>query len=69
MDKRQVFVLEIMDNQKDTWQGQLRWIDGKKECTFRSVLEMLHLIDSAINGGDESLSDPAELWKIEMARR
>ena len=63
MEKRQVFILEIMDNQKDTWQGQLRWIDGKKESPFRSVLEMLHLIDSTLNGGTEETSDPMEMWQ------
>lgn len=66
MDKKQVFVLEIMDNQKNTWQGQLRWIQGQKESSFRSVLELLHLVDSAINRGNaqEAESEEAEnLWE------
>lgn len=62
MNKKQVFVLEIMNNQKSTWQGQLRWIDGRKEKSFRSVLELLHLIDSVINEEEDKTPDPAVMW-------
>lgn len=64
MKKRQAFILEIMDNQKDTWQGQLRWIQGGKESPFRSVLELLHLIDSVINEQQEPAAD-VSLWTAE----
>ena len=66
MDKKQVFVLEIMDNQKNTWQGQLRWLQGQKESSFRSVLELLHLVDSVINrdnGQEGSEKADGNLWK------
>ena len=31
-----------------TWQGQIHWIEKEKEQTFRSVLEMLKLMDEAL---------------------
>ena len=65
--KKQVFVLEIINNQRSTWQGVLRCIGGKKdlwqeERPFRSTLEMLHLINSVIEEDSPQQSDglPAE---------
>ena len=46
--KRQTFIVEIIDHQKYTWQGQIHWIQGDKKVAFRSVMEMLHLMDSAL---------------------
>lgn len=60
MNKKQVFVLEILDNQKGTWQGTLSWVQGHEERSFRSTLELLHLIDSVINGSQESESEPSD---------
>lgn len=55
--KKQVFVLELMDSQKSTWQGVLRWVQEQKECPFRSTLEMLRLIDSVIGNADVQWTD------------
>ena len=46
--KKQTFVIEVVEHQKYTWQGQIHWIQGNKKVTFRSVMEMLHLMDSVI---------------------
>lgn len=46
--KKQTFIVEVMDHQKYTWQGQIYWIQGNKKISFRSVMEMLHLMDSVI---------------------
>lgn len=43
------FSLRIMFRQNASWQGSLVWVDGKKEENFRSVLELLMLIDSALD--------------------
>ena len=45
--KKQTFIVEIIDHQKYTWQGQIHWIQGDKKVSFRSVMEMLHLMNSA----------------------
>ena len=42
------FKLRVMFRQNATWQGSIRWLESEKEENFRSVLEMLHLMDSAI---------------------
>ena len=49
-EKKQTFIVEIIDHQKSTWQGQIHWVQGNRKISFRSVLEMLHLIDSVVGG-------------------
>ena len=52
--KKPTFIVEVIDHQRSTWQGQISWIQGNKKIPFRSVLEMLHLMDSVINNFSES---------------
>lgn len=47
------FELQILFRQHSTWQGILAWKEGKKEQNFRSVLELVFLIDSALRGMKE----------------
>ena len=42
------FSLTIMFRQNTTWQGTLFWMEKNKELHFRSVLELLMMIDNAI---------------------
>lgn len=42
------FSLRIIYRQNATWQGNLMWIEKGKEESFRSVLELLMLLDSAL---------------------
>jgi hypothetical protein len=46
--KLATFHLRILFRQNASWQGTIRWLEGKKEKSFRSVRELLFLIDSAI---------------------
>lgn len=55
--KKQVFILEVNDTQNQSWQGSLRWVERHKQESFRSMLEMLRLIDSAMNGEAEDLAE------------
>lgn len=43
------FQLSVMFRQNATWQGSLFWADRGLEAHFRSVLELLNLIDSALS--------------------
>ena len=40
--------MEIKDTQAQSWQGKVQWIEGQKEETFRSVLELITLLDSVV---------------------
>ena len=42
------FLLRVLFRQNTSWQGAVTWVEGACEETFRSVLELLLLMDSAI---------------------
>ena len=44
------FELRVIFRQHTSWQGVLRWMEQKQEQSFRSVLEMILLMDSALRG-------------------
>ncbi len=41
------FLVRIMFRQNATWQGSVTWLEGKREQSFRSALELIRLICSA----------------------
>ena len=49
------FEVQILFRQHSSWQGVVIWKEGKQEQSFRSVLELLMLIDSALR--DERTQD------------
>lgn len=49
------FAIRIMFRQNASWQGSVTWMEGKKEQSFRSVLELVLLMDSAIRRENEKL--------------
>lgn len=58
--KKQVFILEMNDTRNQSWQGSLRWVEKHKQQSFRSMLEMMRLIDSAMSGEAEEESQTPE---------
>lgn len=46
--KRETFVVQILNTQNGTWQGTVTWTDGQRTQPFRSALELIRLIDSAL---------------------
>ncbi len=46
--KLATFELKIFFRQNASWQGTLNWIEEKREESFRSVLELLLLLNSAL---------------------
>ena len=45
---KQTFVIEVIDQQNASWQGSVNWINTGKKENFRSALELIRLIDSAL---------------------
>lgn len=48
------FIVQITYQQNDTWQGTLKWMNQGKEAHFRSTLELIHMIDTAIKADQTS---------------
>ena len=53
------FSLRILFRQNASWQGAVLWHEGRREESFRSVLELLFLLDSALSM--ESSGNDAEV--------
>lgn len=47
-DGNETFIVKVMRNENSTWQGSITWADKSETKFFRSALELLHLMDSAI---------------------
>ena len=47
------FEISIKFTQNATWQGQIHWIEKNQKQNFRSALEMLKLIDEALEESNE----------------
>lgn len=45
------FVIQVKFRQHATWQGVVVWAEDNKIGNFRSAMELVHLIDNAINKG------------------
>lgn len=54
--KKNSFILEVLDNQNQSWQGTLEWVQGRKKVSFRSALELLRMIDSVVGSENEGNS-------------
>lgn len=48
------FALRVLFRQNAAWQGSITWLEGGQEQSFRSVLELLLLLDSALTLPDAS---------------
>lgn len=46
--KKATFVIKILFRQHTSWQGTVLWCEKSREENFRSVLELLFLMDSAM---------------------
>ena len=47
------FIVHVQYRQNSTWQGQVTWVDKEQTQKFRSVLELLKLMDSALDTVEE----------------
>lgn len=56
----ETFIINVKCRQNHTWQGTVKWIEGQKEVPFRSALELIKLIDSAMEVVDEEDNDNVE---------
>ena len=47
--EKATFFLKVLFRQNAGWQGSVTWLEGGQEQSFRSVLELLGLLDSALS--------------------
>lgn len=49
MEKEETFIIKIHGRENSTWQGKICWVEKQEEQYFRSALELLKLIDGALD--------------------
>lgn len=54
--KRATFVVRLLFRQHASWQGSVIWLEGKGEQNFRSVLELVLLLNNALGGCGEDVA-------------
>ncbi len=45
---QETFIIRVQHRQNNTWQGRITWADKNKTLTFRSIWEMVHLMENAL---------------------
>ncbi len=58
--KKATFVVNVQYRQNATWQGKVLWAETGKSCNFRSALELLKLIDGALDEAEEGVPEKKE---------
>ena len=48
------FIIRVQHRQNSSWQGRITWMEQDKTVYFRSIWEMIKLIESAV----DTVSDP-----------
>lgn len=46
------FIIRVQHRQHSSWQGLITWVDENKTIPFRSALELIKLIDGALDDGE-----------------
>ncbi len=55
------FIVKVINNQNSTWQGTITWVEEQKTENFRSALEMIKLIDGALDKKNEAENEGGTL--------
>lgn len=42
------FIVKILNRQSSTWQGSVTWVEEQQTQNFRSALELIKMIDGAL---------------------
>ena len=52
--EKATFLIRILFRQNASWQGAVTWVEGNQEEYFRSVLELIVLMDHALGYNEET---------------
>lgn len=53
MESTPTFLVEIKSCKNQSWQGRLTWIEKNQSTNFRSALELMKIMDSAVSNDEE----------------
>lgn len=52
-NEEKTFIVTVKSRKNQTWQGTVNWVEEKRIQPFRSTLELIRLMDSAIGVEEE----------------
>lgn len=56
------FIIRVQQRQSGTWQGRVTWVDQNKTTRFRSILELIKLIESGIEEDHPEIAEDDPSW-------
>lgn len=60
------FIIRVQHRQNSSWQGRITWMDKDKTVYFRSIWEMIKLVESALDTVSMQEDNPGEVsWNGE----
>ncbi len=64
LGEKATFVIQVQFRQNSSWQGTITWTEKRKTQKFRSTLEMIRLMDSALSecAGEKEIAPPVSTW-------
>ena len=63
------FIIRVQHRQNSSWQGRITWMEQDKTVYFRSIWEMIKLIESAVDTVSSPESDePEAAWFAQEAQ-
>ena len=57
------FIIRVQHRQNSSWQGRVTWMEEDKTVKFRSIFEMIKLIESALDTVDGEDEQPEASWQ------
>lgn len=67
-NRGETFIVNVKCRQNHTWQGTVKWVEGQKEIPFRSALELIKLMDSAMELSEEELATEEQKEKSKQEK-
>ena len=58
------FIDRVQHRQNSSWQGRLTWVEEDKTINFRSIWEMIKLIENAVDTVSEPEDEESQGWDL-----
>lgn len=52
MTEKETFMIHIMSRENASWQGQVTWLNQTETRNFRSMLELIKLMDTVLDADE-----------------
>ena len=61
------FIVRVQHRQNSSWQGRITWMEENKTLQFRSVWELIKLIESAVDSVSAPEEEDTVAWFTDQA--